>query len=636
MKKIFSIMCAMALIVCAGQAFASQYTIDGANPLALQLDTGSCQTVSIALDSNGITTALITAGFWLEFDPAQVLVNSVAVADGTVPGPWDNGFTSVVPDPAGPGTYFVAVGQFATVPADGAQIPLGDVELCCQAAGVSQIIVQTIPNFDTVVGDTTVWDPLDNNGIIDLTQVAPSCRCLIDGPPVVSANANLTVEADYDVDAVNPADCVNPPAYVFSTDCTAGEASIDPNTGILTVGPYIGDDDICSITVVDTANTDINTGETVTCTLPITIESGSACAVEIALGRECPGEAIDDPAFGRPGRRGLAATCGDVIDFTICDDCPGCPDPADPELVMSISPELPWLDFRQVDDCCWRLTIGDTCQDLEQTQEVVITAESPCNFTDDSIIVEIGKVVIDLGDTAVDPQSGTAEVEVNLINNDHHVRALDFTVLSNNLECTACTADPNRALQFTCSAAPGDEDGDGEPDFCRVVMYSTNPAALIAQGTGQVATILYDAVDPAAGNCEVVTPVNELVSDQFNEALCTCGAPGEVCFKTCGDIYPPDCPSGGACANEVCGDGVVDLFDILEAIDIILGLQIATDCQIDNADVPNGMPPYCGNPPGEPNCQTDGDVDIFDVLVMIDKALGKANCCDYCTFGNIF
>jgi hypothetical protein len=198
-----------------------------------------------------------------------------------------------------------------------------------------------------------------------------------------------------------------------------------------------------------------------------------------------------------------------------------------------------------------------------------------------------------------------------------------------NLVCTGCTADPNRALGFTCSAAE-QENGD-----CRVVMYSTNPAALIAEGAGQVATVLFDAENPAAGNCVNLMPINEQSSDQFNEDLCTCGAPGEVCFKTCGDIYPQDC-LGGDCASQVCGDGVVDLFDILEAIDIILGLQIPTLCQIDNADVPNGMPPYCGNPPGDPNCETDGDVDIFDVLVMIDKALGKSNCCDYCSFGQLF
>jgi hypothetical protein len=412
---------------------------------------------------------------------------------------------------------------------------------------------------------------------------------------------------------------------VWSDDCAFGDVD---QTGLMSVPTTFVSED-CTITVVDTANTNINTGEIVTCDIPITINNATLCDLEIAKGRECPGEEIDDPAYNRPGRRGLVATCGDIIDFTVCEDCE-----VESCLEWTIEPAVPWLTINQIDDCCWRLTIGDNCDLLTKTQEFDITVTDPCNGgISDSIVLEVGKIVIDLGDTAVNPESGTADVQVDLINPDHHVRALSFDITAmgdDNLVCTACTADPDRALEFTCSAA---EQANGD---CRVVMYSTNPAALIAQGAGQIATVLFDAEDPAAGDCVDLMPINEMASDQFNEDLCTCGAPGQVCFKTCGDIYPQDC-IGGPCGDEqACGDGVVDLFDILEAIDIILGLQIATDCQLENADVPNGMPPYCGNPPGDPNCQTDGDVDIFDVLVMIDKALGKANCCDYCTFGNIF
>jgi hypothetical protein len=108
-----------------------------------------------------------------------------------------------------------------------------------------------------------------------------------------------------------------------------------------------------------------------------------------------------------------------------------------------------------------------------------------------------------------------------------------------------------------------------------------------------------------------------------------------VCFKTCGDIYPQDCV-GGICADTDCGDGIVDILDILEGLDIVVGLQVPTSCQTGNGDVPNGVPPYCGNPPGTPNCEGDGEINIFDVLVMIDKALGKMNCCDYCLFGEIY
>ena len=189
--------------------------------------------------------------------------------------------------------------------------------------------------------------------------------------------------------------------------------------------------------------------------------------------------------------------------------------------------------------------------------------------------------------------------------------------------------DADRALDFTCSTH---ELPDGS---CRVVLYSTNPAALIMQGRGTVAQVIYEAGDAAVGDCVCLRPAEIQISDPYNEDLCACGLTGEVCFKTCGDIYPQDCV-GGICADADCGDGIVDILDILEGLDIVLGLQTATSCQTGNGDVPNGVPPYCGNPPGTPNCEGDGDINIFDVLVMIDKALGKMNCCDYCLFGEIY
>ena len=503
-----------------------------------------------------------------------------------------------------------------------AVIPICDVEICCDAPGVSQIEVITIPNFDTVVGDTTVWDPHVAAGVVDLTQVVPACSCDLTGPAVIEGDAFAVVTAQYTATA--GADC-EPPAFVWSDDCTLGDVD---QAGLLTVPPTF-DGETCTITVVDTANSDVNTGQSVACTIPIEIGGCPCCRIKIAKGRECPGEEIDDPAYNRPGRRGLVATCGDVIDFTVCDDCV-----VEPCYEWAISPAVPWLEISQIDDCCWRLTIGDNCEDLVKTQEFEITVTDPCNGgMADSIILEVGKVVIDLIDTAVNTERSTGEVNVNLINPDHHLRALSFDITSlddDNLICTECQAHYDRAPGFTCSAA---EQANGD---CRVVMYSTDPAALISQGAGQIATVIFDATDPAAGDCVNLIPINEQSSDQYNEDLCTCGAPGEVCFKTCGDIYPQDCTVGPCGDGIACGDGVVDLFDILEAIDIILGLQSATYCQGENGDVPNGMAPYCGNPPGDPNCQTDGDIDIFDVLVIIDKALGKINCCDYCLYGHLF
>ena len=109
---------------------------------------------------------------------------------------------------------------------------------------------------------------------------------------------------------------------------------------------------------------------------------------------------------------------------------------------------------------------------------------------------------------------------------------------------------------------------------------------------------MYEVEEDAPGeDCTCLWPARREVAGSFNEPLCSYGYSGDVCFLIRGDVYPQDCPD---CTTR--GDGVVDLFDILEEIDIILGLQTPTTCQLIRGDVSNGIPPYCGNPTGFPNC----------------------------------
>jgi hypothetical protein len=122
-----------------------------------------------------------------------------------------------------------------------------------------------------------------------------------------------------------------------------------------------------------------------------------------------------------------------------------------------------------------------------------------------------------------------------------------------------------------------------------------------------------------------------LIADKFGCALCSCLVSGEICFSVCGDVYPRECLPD----EPNCGDGVVDIFDILEEIDFVLQIVDPSDCQEERADVPIGQPPYCGCE-GDEVCVVDGQINIFDVLVIIDMALGKANCCDYCADGTIY
>jgi hypothetical protein len=270
MKNIFALVVfVLVLNPIPGTAFGQEYIIDGTNPLALTIDTGNCQTVSIALDPGGlISTPLIQAGFWLVWDPIQVSLGEVIPADLNHGGPWDPGWSIPIPPEPLLGRYLIVVGNFDPVPVD-LPIPICDVELCCEGPGQSQLTISTIPDFDTVLGDDlTVWDSQLTNGIIDLWQVAPACSCDLDGPAVVGTSAYDTVTEQYF--AIPGPYCLNPPDYQWSDDCDL--ADVD-QTGLLTV-PATTSGEQCTIRVVDNANTDINTREPVQCSIPIELVPG--------------------------------------------------------------------------------------------------------------------------------------------------------------------------------------------------------------------------------------------------------------------------------------------------------------------------------------------------------------------------
>lgn len=353
------------------------------------------------------------------------------------------------------------------------------------------------------------------------------------------------------------------------------------------------------------------------------------CNGEIYKGGTCDlGLPIDDPAYNRPGRRGLSLTCEDIVDFCVCTDCvnldPVC-------LVWSIEPAEPYLSIVTNPNGTARLTVGESCDQLEAIREYKVTVTDTCNGWSDSVALELGKVTIDVQNVSAGRGAGSFEVPVSLINKDNSVKALMVDICEcdggdDKMACDSCVIDPDRALDFNCSAHEMDN------GCCRVVLYSTDPAALIFEGTGPVFNIIYEADETCEG-CTCLRPVNRKISDRFNEELCACQSPGDVCFKSCGDIFPQDCLDPGCAA---CGDDVVNLFDILEAVDIVLGYQTPTACQLAHGDVPNGKPPYCGEPAGTLNCSSDGDIDVLDLLVIIDMAQGRANCCDFCLFKRIF
>ncbi len=386
-------------------------------------------------------------------------------------------------------------------------------------------------------------------------------------------------------------------------------------------------------TTIPTTTTSVSTTTTSqptsTTTAPTTTTVSPLCQGEIYKGGTCDlGLPIDDPAYNRPGRRGLSLTCEDIVDFCICSDCVNL-DPAC--LVWSIDPAEPYLSIVANPNGTARLTVGESCDQLEEIREYTVTVTDTCNGWSDSVALELGKVTIDAQDIVIQQGSDSFMVPVKLVNRYNTVRALSVDLCAcdggdDRVVCNGCVSDSNRALDFTCLAAELD---DG---CCRVLLYTSNPASLILQGSGPVFNVIYEGGDAFDG-CTCVRPDNRQVSDQFNEELCACQSTGDLCFKSCGDVYPRDCLDPD-CAT--CGDNAVDLYDVLEVIDMVLGLSTPTACQLEHGDVPNGMPPYCGEPSGTLNCESDGVIDMLDVLVIIDMAQGRANCCDYCLFKRIF
>ena len=355
-----------------------------------------------------------------------------------------------------------------------------------------------------------------------------------------------------------------------------------------------------------------------------------------------------------PGRRGLVLTCGDVIQFDPCTDCAaknlGQNTPCPEWSQTVIEGTEPAGTYMSPDGL---LTIGPDCTLMSQHVIKEISVVDSCNpgAVAEPVTIMIGQVLMEISDVWTSPNNACAEgepcsdgdnhveIEVVMCNKYHPVKGIQVdiedmpslpycaTQTADMLSCNNCTPDEDRAPEYTCTAYD-----DGE--MCRIVMTSNNPASLIGKGCGPIFTVEY-AIDPRApaDDCLELELVNVLVADRFNDPLCVCPSGGKVCFTMCGDIYPRDCLPD----MPNCGDGIVDIFDILEEIDFALGIVKPSDCQHNaaaappvhsRADVPTGTPPYCTAP--------DGDINIFDVLVIIDMALGKANCCEYYYGGKIY
>ena len=195
------------------------------------------------------------------------------------------------------------------------------------------------------------------------------------------------------------------------------------------------------------------------------------------------------------------------------------------------------------------------------------------------------------------------------------------------LTCVGCEL-TERTVLFDCVVH------EFEDGCCRVILFSKHPGGVINPAICSIVKIdftLCDQDDPECPeecngtDCITITPTDPKISDPYGYPLVVATVAGELCPFECGDVYPPESAPG----EKDCGDGEVNIFDILTEVDFALNPgHIPDDCQKLRANVPTGTPPGCQDP--------NGVIDIYDVMVIIDMALNRQDCCSYYYTGKIY
>jgi hypothetical protein len=157
-------------------------------------------------------------------------------------------------------------------------------------------------------------------------------------------------------------------------------------------------------------------------------------------------------------------------------------------------------------------------------------------------------------------------------------------------------------------------------------MICKNPGCAINPGICDIVTIVLEMIsdDPACfDDCIAENFENIVISDYDGYQVLADSISGAICPVVCGDV----CPPGTGVGND-CGDGVVDIYDIMCEVDFALTATTPNTCQAARADVPTGTPPDCIPP--------DGNINILDIMVLIDMALNRQDCCSFYYLGIIY
>ena len=158
MKKLF-VICSLVLSLMGKPCYAIEFckdVLEFGNPggPSASLKTwdeewiiGGPAEVEVDIWINDVPEPLITAAIYLEFDPLQV-----SVLSGDIYDPWDREMSSTQPNPNGPGSYMVIVGNLGSVTPDKeGDIAIAKLRLDCVDDCNVEITVKTVPVILAVI-----------------------------------------------------------------------------------------------------------------------------------------------------------------------------------------------------------------------------------------------------------------------------------------------------------------------------------------------------------------------------------------------------------------------------------------------------------------------------------------------------
>ena len=265
MKKLL-IICVFTLLVglFSRSVFAIQYCKDLLEPgntggwetslKTFDEEWRVCHGIILELDIwiNDVPEPLFTAGFYLTASNLDVNFIDVEVYDDNdLPGPWQPGFSNVITD-NNEGFVFAAVGNLQSpAPPDGdGDIIIAKVRFEVPCMTQTYLTISTIPDFDTVVGESSTVYPITPNTIMVWEASWPCCctSILTGDPTTISPGGTI----DFDANSTGFF-CNIPIDLIFSDNCLQG--NVDPITGVFTADATLAFEN-CEVCVIDNANID--------------------------------------------------------------------------------------------------------------------------------------------------------------------------------------------------------------------------------------------------------------------------------------------------------------------------------------------------------------------------------------------